>query len=392
MNNEIQNGESVSSRLYYLDWLRVLAMFGVFFYHNARFFDELSDWHVKNATTNLGATVYIAFAGQWGMPLFFLLAGAGTYFALKNAKLWQYALERTLRLLVPLIFGMLVIVVPQAYYEAIYNGIELPGNFFQLYFEYLKTLPDLPWYHLWFLAYLFIISMIAILIFIPFGKSKKSIISRVSQILSQPYVLITLLVLILTAVDAFIYPAGFWGNKDTGGWSIAGHAVLFISGYLVFANSRIMETIRKIGWIALGTGVVACACLVIFFIEELSHSIDYYGTGTYILAQFVQAVNTWSWLLFIFSMASRYLTRSNKFLKYANEAVLPFYILHQTIIIVIGFYVVQWNTGVLVKYLTIMPASFISIMLIYEFLIRRVNIPRFLFGMRFKRNKSITTP
>jgi peptidoglycan/LPS O-acetylase OafA/YrhL len=360
-------------------------MFGVFFYHNARFFDELTSWHVKNGTTNLAATVYVAFAGQWGMPLFFLLAGAGTYFAIRNVKIWQYAVERTLRLLIPLIFGMLVIVVPQAYFEAIYNGIELNGNFFQLYFNYLKTLPDLPWYHLWFLAYLFIISMIAVLVFIPFGKSKKSIISRLSNVLSQPYTLIAVFVLILTAIDAFMYPAGFWGNKNTGGWSIAGNAVFFIAGYLIFANSRIMEIVRKVSWIALGTGVVACACLVIFFVDELSHSAEYYGTGTYILAQFAQSVNTWSWLLFILSMASKYLNGTNKFLIYANEAILPFYILHQTVIIVIGFYVVQWNTSVLVKYLFVMPASFIVIMAIYELLIRRVNILRFLFGMRSKK-------
>lgn len=381
----MSNVNETSGRLYYLDWLRVLAMFGVFFYHNARFFDELADWHVKNGTTNLAATVYVAFAGQWGMPLFFLLAGAGTYFALRNATLWQYALERSLRLLVPLIFGMLVIVVPQAYFEAIYHGETISGNFFQLYFQYLKTMPDLPWYHLWFLAYLFIISMAALLVFIPIGKSKKNIISRVVTALGKPWVLIIVLVLALTAVDAFVYPSGFWGNKNTGGWSIIGHAVLFFSGYLIFANMVVIEHMRKIGWYALATGIIACTCLVIFFIDELSHSTEYYGTPSYILAQFVQAVNTWSWLIFILSMASRYLTGTNRFLRYTNEAVLPFYILHQTVIIVIGFYVVQWDSGVWLKYPVITITSFISIMILYEFLIRRFNVLRVLFGMRPKR-------
>lgn len=377
------------TRLYYLDWLRVLAMFGVFFFHNARFFDELTDWHVKNATTNLAATVYIAFAGQWGMPLFFLLAGAGTYLAIRNIMLRQYAMERTLRLLVPLIFGMLIIVVPQAYFEAIFHGEVINGNIFQLYFQYLKTLPDLPWYHLWFLAYLFIISMVAILIFVPIGKSKRSIITQISYISKQPLILIIVLVLLLTAIDAFIYPAGFWGNRNNA-WSIAGYATFFVAGYLFFAKPNVMDTVKKYGWFAVGTGLVAGACLVIFFIEELSHLEDYYGTSTYILSQFVQAVNTWSWLLVILCLASRYLNKNNGFLKYANEAVLPFYILHQTVIIVIGFYVVQWNSGILLKFLTTTTISFLSIMAIYELLVRRFNILRFLFGMRAKRKVPVS--
>ncbi len=106
-------------RLYYLDWLRVLAMVGIFFFHNARFYDAFTDWHVKNASTNLGVSALIAFMSQWIMPLFLLIAGAATYHALKSRRPGRFLQERTLRLLIPLIFGMFVIVVPQAYFQAI---------------------------------------------------------------------------------------------------------------------------------------------------------------------------------------------------------------------------------------------------------------------------------
>ncbi len=373
------------TRLYYLDWLRVLAMLGVFFYHNARFFDELSDWHVKNSTTNLAATVYVAFAGQWGMPLFFILAGAGTYFALRNVRMWQYVQERTLRLVVPLIFGMIVVVAPQAYFEAIYKGAVVEGNFFQIYWTYLKTIPDLNWYHLWFLAYLFIISVAAVIIFIPLGKDRKSIISRLVRVLDKPWILLIVVVVILTIVDAYVYPAGFWGNKDTGGWAVPGHAVFFLSGYIVFASNRIPETIRKYGWIGVISGGIAATCMLLFLFEELSHPTEYFGTGKYLLAQFTQAVNTWSWVMAILCLGSRYLTGTNRFLKYSNEAVLPFYIFHQTVIIVIGFYVIQWNVSILVKYLIISSLSFATIMTLYE-IVKRFNVLRILFGMRTKRN------
>src|SRR5512136_1555999 len=139
----MNNTAGISNRLYFLDWVRVLAMMGIFFFHNARFFDIFSDWHVRNATTNLAASGLVAFMSQWLMPLFFLLAGAGTYFALKSRNPVQYIQERTLRLLVPLIFGMLVIVVPQAYYEAVSHGYQLSQyNLFQVYGLYLQTLPE----------------------------------------------------------------------------------------------------------------------------------------------------------------------------------------------------------------------------------------------------------
>lgn len=378
-----------SSRLYYLDWLRVLAMFGVFFYHNARFFDGLIDWHVKNATTNFGATAFVAFVTQWGMPLFFLLAGAGAYYALRAIRASEYALDRTFRLVIPLIFGMLVIVVPQAYFEAAYHGTLPTGNLIGIYTQYLKTLPELNWYHLWFLEQLFIFSIITIPIFIAIGKTKRSIISGLSTQFDRPWVLLPVIILSAVALNAFLYPAGFWGAHDWSGWNIVNNLLFFIFGYLIFANERIMGTIRRLGWVTLATGIIATACLL-FFIDELQNPTDYFGTGNYLLAQFIQAVNTWCWVLTILSFVSRFLTRNNKFLKYANEAVLPFYILHQTVIIVIGFYVVKWNSGVLVKYLTISTTSFITIMILYELLVRRFSLFRFLFGMRLKRRISKT--
>ena len=112
----MKNISETSTRLYYVDWLRVLAMFGIFFFHNARFYDVFSDWHVENDSTNLGASALVAFMDAWIMPLFFIVAGAATYYALKSRRAGQYIQERALRLLVPLIFVMFVIVVPQAYF------------------------------------------------------------------------------------------------------------------------------------------------------------------------------------------------------------------------------------------------------------------------------------
>jgi len=373
------------SRLFYIDWLRVLAMVGIFFFHNARFYDVFTDWHVKNASINFGASAVVAFMNQWIMPLFFLVAGAGTYYALKSRRVRQFIQERTLRLLIPLIFGMFIIVVPQAYFEAVSHGEQLGGyNFFQIYGLYLQTLPELHWFHLWFLVYLFIFSIITLPIFFTRSSTGKSVISRLAAVFYKPWALILLLVLLLTIVDIFIYPAGYFGHRGAGGWNIVAYLLFYICGYLIFANPRIMEAVKKLAWVTLIGGIVFSGA-IFFFTDEIANPTAHYGTTTFAIAHFAQALNTWCWILAILGLGSRFLNRNNRFLSYANEAVLPFYILHQTIIISIGFYVVQWNTGVGLKYLTISITSFVAIMLIYELLVRRINILRFLFGMRLKR-------
>ena len=99
----------------------------------------------------------------------------------------------------------------------------------------------------------------------------------------------------------------------------------------------------------------------------------------------LRALNSWFWLIAIFGFAGRHFTTHNRFLGYANEAVLPFYILHQTIIVTIGFYIIDWSAGVYFKFLVLCVASFGSICIIYELLVRRISILRFLFGLKLRR-------
>jgi len=90
----------------------------------------------------------------------------------------------------------------------------------------------------------------------------------------------------------------------------------------------------------------------------------------------------WSWLLAVLGFGMHNLNFNSPFLKYANEAVLPFYILHQTVIVVLGYFMVQWAIPDPLKFLLILIFSFFVIIGLYEFVVRRFNIMRFLFGMR----------
>ena len=214
--------------------------------------------------------------------------------------------------------------------------------------------------------------------------------SQLAAVFTKPLALCLLLVGLLAVINIFVYPAGYLGFRN-GGWNIVAYLLFFISGYLLFANERIMEAVTKLRWSFFSGGILAFVCLIVFFLDEMADPAKYYGSAGFIFGSIVQSIGAWGLLLAIFGLGSRFLNRTNRFLTYSNEAVLPFYILHQTVIISIGYYVVQWSTGIGVKYLVIAVTSFTAIMLIYEFL-RRINILRFLFGMRLRRKLQSASP
>lgn len=337
----------------------------------------------------MAASGFVAFMSLWMMPLFFLVAGAASFLALKSRSSGQYALERTLRLFIPFIFGMLIIVVPQAYFQALYQGENLSGfNIFQIYWLYLQTLPDFNTFHLWFLLDLFLFSIISIPLFFSYGSDRKSLMARVAGFFNNAWVFIIMLVLLMTIINVFLYPEGYWGYRN-GGWNIVIYFIFFISGYVIFANPRIMDTVKKYRLAFLGTGIIMSVIIFTLLIDELADPLRYYGSASFAIASLLHVMSSWSWIFAILGFGYQLLNRTDRFLTYANEAVLPFYILHQTVIIVIGYYVVQWNTGVGFKYLFITITSFMGIMLIYELLVRRINILRFLFGMRQSKKPGV---
>jgi glucans biosynthesis protein C len=373
-----------SSRLYYLDWLRVLAIIGVFLFHNARFYDSHSDWHVKNASLNAGASFVVGFMGQWIMPLFFLISGAGTYYALKSRRVSQFLQDRALRLFIPMVFGMLLIVVPQAYFQALYQGADLSQyNLIEIYILYLQSLPDLNWFHLWFLVYLFVYTLVTLPLFMS-RKGKPSLASRAAGSVGNQWVLPAAAVVVIGALNILVYPDGFWGDRGSGGWNILANFVFFVFGYLLYASERSLAFIKRLGWVWLGGAIVAAVVLLAFLSPPLEDPPANFGSIEFVVASVVQAAHSWLWIFAIVALAARFLSGTNRFLVYGNEAVLPFYILHQTVIVSIGYYVVQWSAGVGIKYLVISTTSFVAIMVLYE-AVRRFNVLRFLFGMRLLR-------
>ena len=111
----------------------------------------------------------------------------------------------------------------------------------------------------------------------------------------------------------------------------------------------------------------------------------------YVLYQIVWSIAGWSAVVFMLSLGARYLNFNHKLLAYGNEAVLPFYLFHQTIILTVNFVVIRWNMGLLPKLLIITVVAFPVILVLYELLVRPFNVVRFFFGMRPRKQPAPPT-
>ena len=150
-------------------------------------------------------------------------------------------------------------------------------------------------------------------------------------------------------------------------------------------DKRLLEGIKKSGWIGMLLGVVAfsaCAFLVLKVGYDPANVSSV--SWPYLCFQLAASLGALSWIVFFLSMAAKYLNNKSKMLAYGNEAVLPFYILHQTVILMVGWRIIQSSLSMTLKYIVISTTSLVLIIALYECLIKRINALRFLFGMRPK--------
>ena len=256
----------MQARRYDLDWLRVLAMLLVFLFHCARFFGG-GGWHLKNpGAESLVATLFIGALDLWLMPLFFLLSGAGSWYALKSATSGQYLWERVKRILLPLYgVGAFILLPPQAYFEAVtnggYTGTLLEG-LLRYYSRALTTMPDFndPFIfavfmgHLWFLQYLFLVSLLAlpVLLLLKSERGQKLIATLARWCGRWGGIFVFIIPLAIVRV-AFIHL--FRGQEHS--WAHFLYFVIFFHiGYLIPADERFTTGIKKVGWVCLALGII----------------------------------------------------------------------------------------------------------------------------------------
>ena len=355
-----------------LDWLRVLAILLLHLFHTGMIFVSWG-WHIKGEHLPV-LELPMAFMGRWRMPLLFLISGVGTTFALGFRSPLSYIKERHKRLLIPVIMGMFLIVPPQIYYERLFRGQSF-ASYGDFYGTVLQLVPypqgNFSWHHLWFVVYLLVYSMLALPLFLWLRKGRgAAALTRFRTFLGKGFW--------IYALAAPLALLEVWLRKDwptthnlVRDWAnFAFHFLLFVYGFLLGTSPAMWQAIERLRGVSLSIGIAVLLVLApddgfVYPVEVGLHSLL-----------------TWFWVLAIMGYAKHHLQFRNRFLEYANEGIYPFYILHQTAIVAIGFYVIRWPLGPWTQFVVVCLASFAASVLVYEVFVRRFNLMRVLFGMK----------
>ncbi len=290
-------------RLSSLDWLRMLAVLGVFYAHAAWLFDLLYSWRIEE-TGNVYALV--VFGNQWGMALFFLLAGASAWFSLGSRTARQFIGERFVRLVLPFLAGVLLIAPPQVYFMDLSRSL-YHGSFLQYYVQYF-THWQLSWnpqslvgygFHLWFLVFLFLYALLALPLFTHLRRERGWRFIAWLAALCERRGGIFLLVPPLALIQVTLRPwfPGYQGWADFLSWLL-----YFVYGYLIVADLRLQKAIRRQGLLALFVGSASLlAILAMMFGPGALKSWDNVPSYSlhYELGQLLFSITSWSSVLLV---------------------------------------------------------------------------------------------
>ncbi|MFD2571996.1 acyltransferase family protein [Spirosoma soli] len=379
-----------TQRRYDLDWLRVIAIITLLFYHTGMIYVSWG-WHIQSQDTSAVFEQVMRWLHNWRMPLLFFISGAGAFFALRKRSSGTYAGERIRRLFIPLVFGMFVIVPPQIYTEWIFRG-RFSGSYAEFYPEVFNFQPyhdggtggAFSWHHLWFVAYLFLYSLLSIPVF---GWLKSAggqrFTDRVGRLITKPGGAMWLVVLLLLNDVAL---GGFFPDETHAlidDWSyFVKNLILFWLGYVLVSRQDFWQTITDQRHYFL---VATLVCSLIMYAAPVMLTYDRIDGSRLLttLYSFDKLGLTWFSVLATVAYSYRYLNVNRPILRHLNEAVYPFYILHQTVIVIIGYYVLtRTSLGVYDGFLIVSLSSLAVCAAIYLLLIRPFKLTRLLFGVK----------
>jgi glucan biosynthesis protein C len=369
-------------RYYDLDWLRVFATLAVFVYHAAKPF-SFDVWHIRNAQLSPALDSWAGFLGVWIMPTFFVLSGMSIALSLRSRSAGQFARGRITRLVIPLIFGIFVLSPPQIYIERLSYG-QFEGSFFQFlphyfngpYLGYGKP-GNFAWMgiHLWYLLLLFVYSILMLPLFGAIRREDaQAQLARLGAWLEKPTALL-LPAVPLMILSAALDPSGL-GSRILGEWNVLIYLTLLVYGFVMISALRFEATVYRYRGLALLVGLVA---------GLMANSLDgvAYGTVGFFVGQAARGLLAWCLIVVLFGLFYPLRQRNTPFLHHTSEMALPFYILHQPVIVLISYYLVL-PTRLLpfAKYALIIVTCLPVVVAIYELLVRRTTVLRVLFGLK----------
>lgn len=375
-------------RLYYLDWLRLSAFGLLFLFHSWRPFDHMP-WHMKSEDQSVVFDLLTMFVHGWRMFLIFLVSGAGTWLAMR-AREGRFVKDRINRLLVPFIFSVVFIIPPQRFYEWI--GF---GGFEGSYLDFLRAYPAqqlgadmgssiLLWFghlgtHTWYLPFLFVMTLIALplLEWIRSGNADFSRIRNMMSTRAGVFVLAVPMILSRLVLKPIFPEYTDWADFFVYLWP-------FLYGFIFMADRQFLDIVKNRMWAFLVVGSISSATFIFLGATSEQYVQVYLNPGfswMHVIISVLTMLIAYSWIMFFLALFARIMNIKHELLIPANISILPIYVLHQTLIIVFGFYIVQLEMPLGFRFLGIVITAIPASVLIYK-VIETNNVTRFLFGLK----------
>ena len=375
------------TRRHDIDALRALAFCLLILYHLAMFYVLDWEWHIKSVHLAEWLQYPMLFVNRWRMDLIFLISGIAAAFLLKPDRVWRFVGQRTWRLFLPLVFGMAVIVPIQPYAQGVSNGLVEPG-FWHFIVEYYtgKTWPQgafdgwehgFTWNHLWYLAYLWIYTLALALLAKPLASSTgQRLIARFTGLRGAALLFLPALPLVfytLTLQERFPDNGDFihdWYRN-------AVYFTVFLYGYAIARSEGFWaEALRlrktSLAW-ALGLFVPYLSVALI-----LPDEVPFWQQA---VIWTLRNLYIWTMLLAILGWSRALLNRPFRWLPWANESVYPWYMLHQSLIVGLGFWLANYKLGPIAEPALILLGTIAGCWSIGE-LVKRIAWLRPCFGLK----------
>ncbi|MCO7222794.1 acyltransferase family protein [Pleionea sp. CnH1-48] len=373
-------------RRYDLDWLRILVFGVLILYHIGMLYTQNWGFHIKSSYLSESLENLMLLVNRWRLPILFLISGIAIRFALNKMSGLKFVGQRSLRLLIPLMFGVLVVVPPQLYFEMTQKG-DLALSYWEFYqaffdldhplFENYQSgiLPHMDVNHLWYIRELWKFSIV-LLIITPLLNARwvQSAVDSLAASGSKT-ALILVPVVILSILGVSLFPSDSDGYREALGFSF------LIFGYLIGWHHQLWELIKATRRVALVIALLSYG-LVLFYYHSFwlpgTTDFPWWGKALEALGAYL---NRWSWVLAVLGYGATYLNHPGRWRDYFNDAVYPYFILHQSIMIIAAYPLIQLKLGGLTEFAAVLFITIAGCAILFE-VIRRVNLLRLLFGLK----------
>jgi len=376
----------VQARRYELDWLRVLVFGLLILFHIGMLYVEGWGFHVKSQYQSAFLANLMLLISPWRMVLLWFISGVAIRYILANVSLLRFVSYRSLRLLLPLLFAILVIIPPQLYYEMTFDGhlnigywsflsefFSLDSDIFSQY--QAGIVPHVDVNHLWYLRELWLFSLLLIPL-LPLLNT--AVTQRAISWLTATPIVATILFIVVILTIQLVTDSGSDERRKWLGFSF------LVGGYLLAAQQgfwqRLTDNLVRLVWC-----FVCCyVSLLLFYHVAWSAPQGSYPDWLLALGSLILSCNRVLGVLAVLALATKYLNQDSPMLAYLSEAVYPYYIVHQSVIVVAGYELSKLSLGPVVEPALIILITLGACFICFE-MVRRSEWLRPLFGLKLRR-------